>query len=151
MSVHAMRKAMTTHTSQAHRKATSQNPQESNTRKQVGEVGEPYSNSNHEIWATEIYEPRVLQASVHHLHRTRRGQWLHAGVSEINLRNPALNHTTRKSHHNPFQLTIWPSGTWTMIGKTWVDQMSRLKVSVSPFSRETRPTRETITTLRTWV
>jgi hypothetical protein len=41
MSDHAMRKAMTTNTSQAHRKATSQNPQESNTRKQVGEVGEP--------------------------------------------------------------------------------------------------------------
>jgi hypothetical protein len=36
-----MRKAMTINTSQAHRKATSQNPQESNTRRQVGEVGEP--------------------------------------------------------------------------------------------------------------
>jgi hypothetical protein len=31
MSVHAMRKAMTTNTSQAHRKATRQIPQESNT------------------------------------------------------------------------------------------------------------------------
>jgi hypothetical protein len=29
-----------------------------------------------------------------HLHRMRRGRWLSAGVSEINLRNPALNHTT---------------------------------------------------------
>jgi hypothetical protein len=48
MSVHAMRKAMTTNTSQARRKATSQIPQESNTRKQVGEVGEPYSDSDHE-------------------------------------------------------------------------------------------------------
>jgi hypothetical protein len=36
-----MRKAMTINTSQAYRKATSQNPQESNTRRQVGEVGEP--------------------------------------------------------------------------------------------------------------
>jgi hypothetical protein len=40
-----MRKAMTTNTSQAHRKATSQNPQESNTRKQLGEVREPYNDS----------------------------------------------------------------------------------------------------------
>jgi hypothetical protein len=44
-----MRKAMTTNTSQAHIKATCQIPQESDTRKQVGEVGEPYSNSSHEI------------------------------------------------------------------------------------------------------
>jgi hypothetical protein len=42
-----MRKAMTTNTSQAHRKATSQITQESNTQKQVGEVGEPYSDSNY--------------------------------------------------------------------------------------------------------
>jgi hypothetical protein len=41
-------KAMTTNTSQSHIKATSQNPQESNTRKHVGEVGEPYSDSGHE-------------------------------------------------------------------------------------------------------
>jgi hypothetical protein len=45
MSVHAMRKIMTTNTNQAHKKAISQNPQESNIRKQVGEVGEPYSDS----------------------------------------------------------------------------------------------------------
>jgi hypothetical protein len=44
-----MRKAMTTNTSQAHRKATGQIPQESNTRKQVGEVREPYSDPGHEI------------------------------------------------------------------------------------------------------
>jgi hypothetical protein len=43
-----MRKAMTTNTSQAHKKDTSQIPQESNTRKQVGEVGEPYGDSGHE-------------------------------------------------------------------------------------------------------
>jgi hypothetical protein len=48
MGVHAMRKAMTTHTSQAHIKATCQIAQESGTRKQVGEVGEPYSDSGHE-------------------------------------------------------------------------------------------------------
>jgi hypothetical protein len=42
-----MRKAMTTNTSQEHRKATSQIPQESNTRKQMGEVGEPYCDSGH--------------------------------------------------------------------------------------------------------
>jgi hypothetical protein len=44
-----MRKAMTTNTSQAHRKATSQISQESDTRKQVGEIGEPYSDPGHEI------------------------------------------------------------------------------------------------------
>jgi hypothetical protein len=49
MSDHAMRKAMTINTRQAHRKDTSKITQESNTRKQVGEVGEPYSNSNHEM------------------------------------------------------------------------------------------------------
>jgi hypothetical protein len=43
-----MRKDMTTHTSQAHRKTTSQNPQESNTRKQVAEDGEQSSDSGHE-------------------------------------------------------------------------------------------------------
>jgi hypothetical protein len=49
MSVHAMRKAMTTNISEAQRKATSQISQESNTRKHVGEVGEPYSDSGHEM------------------------------------------------------------------------------------------------------
>jgi hypothetical protein len=34
-------------TRQAHRKSTSQIPQESNPRKQVGEVGESYSDSGH--------------------------------------------------------------------------------------------------------
>jgi hypothetical protein len=49
MSDHAMRKAMTINTRQAHRKATSKIPQELNTRKQVDEVGEPYSDSGHEM------------------------------------------------------------------------------------------------------
>jgi hypothetical protein len=44
-----MRKAMTINTTQAHRKATSQIPQESNTQMQVGEVEEPYSDSSHEM------------------------------------------------------------------------------------------------------
>jgi hypothetical protein len=48
MSDHAMKKAMITNTSQAHRKATSQNTQESNTQKQVGELGEPYNDFGHE-------------------------------------------------------------------------------------------------------
>jgi hypothetical protein len=106
-----MRKAMTTNASQAHRKATSQISQESNTQKQAGEVREPYSDSGHETWVTGIHDPRVLQASVHHLYRMRRGQWLRAGVSEINLRNPTLNHATIRGFHNPLQLTIWLSGT----------------------------------------
>jgi hypothetical protein len=97
MSVHALRKAMTTSISQAHKKATSQIPQESNTWKQVGEVGEPYNDSGHETWANGMYEPHVLQSSVQHLHGMRRGRRLSAGVSEINLRNPAFNHTTRGS------------------------------------------------------
>jgi hypothetical protein len=40
--------------------------------------------------ATEIHESPVLQASVHHLHRTRKGRWLSVGVSEINLKNPVF-------------------------------------------------------------
>jgi hypothetical protein len=47
MSVHAMRKAMTTNTNQAHIKATCQIPQESDTQKQVSDVGEPYSDFDH--------------------------------------------------------------------------------------------------------
>jgi hypothetical protein len=39
------------------------------------------------------------------------GRWLSAGVSEINLRNPALNHAIRRSFHSPLHLTTWPSGT----------------------------------------
>jgi hypothetical protein len=37
-----------------------------------------------------------------------------------------------------------------MIGKMWAIQMSQLKVGVSPSSRKTRPTWETITMMRTW-
>jgi hypothetical protein len=151
MSVHAMRKAMTTNTSQAYRKATSQNPQESNTRKQMSEVGEPYSDSGHETWETGIHEPCVFQASVHHLHRTRRGRWLRVEVSGTHLRNPALNHASRIGFHNPLHLTTWPSGTWITMGKTWTMQVSRLKVSVRPSSRKIGSTRETITMMRTWV
>jgi hypothetical protein len=40
---------MTTNTSQAHRKATRQIPQESNTQRQVGEVEESYSDPGHEM------------------------------------------------------------------------------------------------------
>jgi hypothetical protein len=97
-----------------------------------------------------VHEPCVLQASVHHLYRMRKGRWLSAGVSEINLRNPALNHTTRGCLHNPLHFTIWPSGTWTTMGKTWTIQVSRLKVSVRPSGKKTRHTLEMITMLRTW-
>jgi hypothetical protein len=58
------------------------------------ETGEPFLVFDHVSWATRIHEPLVLQASVHHLHKMRRGQWLSAGVSEIKLRNPTLNHVT---------------------------------------------------------
>jgi hypothetical protein len=47
---------------------------------------------------------------VHHLHRTRKVRWLSAEVSEINLRNPALNHATRRGFHSPLHLTTWSSG-----------------------------------------
>jgi hypothetical protein len=47
MSVHAMSTAMTTNTSQAYIKATCQIAQESDTQKQVSDVGEPYSDFEH--------------------------------------------------------------------------------------------------------
>jgi hypothetical protein len=78
---------------------------------QGSEAGEPFLVFGHVSWATRIHGPRVLQASIHYLHRMRKGRWLSAGVSEINLWNPALNHTTWESLHNPFHFTIWPSGT----------------------------------------
>jgi hypothetical protein len=117
---------------------------------QGSEAGELFLVSGHVSWAIGIHEPRVLQASIHHLHRTRKGEWLSARVSEINLRNPALNHETRRRFHSPLHLTTWPSGTWTMTGKVWTIQVSQLKVGERPYSRKTRPTRETITTMRTW-
>jgi hypothetical protein len=36
------------------------------------------------------------------VHGMRKGRWLSAGVSKINLRNLALNHATRRSLHNHF-------------------------------------------------
>jgi hypothetical protein len=117
---------------------------------QRSEDGESFLVSGYVLWATGIYEPHVLQTSVHHLHRMRKGQWLSAGVSEINLRNPALNHVTRRSFHSPFHLTTWSSGTWTMTGKAWTVQVSLLKVGKEPSSRKIRPTQETITTMRVW-
>jgi hypothetical protein len=92
----------------------------------------------------------VLESSVQHLHRVRRGRWLGAGVSEINLRNPALNHATWGSLHNLFHITIWTSGTRTTTGKMWTVQVSRLKTGVRSSSRKTMPMREAITTMRTW-
>jgi hypothetical protein len=41
----------------------------------------------------------------------RKDQWFSARVSEINLRNPSLNHATRRSFHIPLHLTAWLSGT----------------------------------------
>jgi hypothetical protein len=72
---------------------------------QGSEAGEPFLVSGHMSWATGIHEPRVLQASVHHLHRMRKGLCFSAGVSEINLKNPALNHATRRSFYSPLYLT----------------------------------------------
>jgi hypothetical protein len=74
---------------------------------QVSEAGEPFLISGHVSRATGIHEPHVLQASIYHLHRTRKGRWLSAGVSEINLRNSALNHATRRGFHNPLHVTTW--------------------------------------------
>jgi hypothetical protein len=116
---------------------------------QGSEAGEQFLIFGYVSWATRIHESRVLQASIHHLHRTRRGRRLNAGVSEINLRNPALNHATRRSFHGPLKLTIWPSGTWTMTRKAWNIQVSQLKVSVSPSSMETMPTWKMVITMRT--
>jgi hypothetical protein len=39
---------------------------------QESEVGEPFLIFGHVSQATRIHEPRVLQASVHHLHRMRK-------------------------------------------------------------------------------
>jgi hypothetical protein len=117
---------------------------------QGSKAEEPFLVSGYVSWATGIHESCVLQASVHHLHRMRKGRWLSAGVREINLRNPALNHATRRSFHSPLYLTTWPSGTWTTMEKAWTIQMSRLKVEKGPSSGKTRPTQETVTTMRTW-
>jgi hypothetical protein len=97
---------------------------------QGNEVGEPFLISGHMSRATEIHEPHVLQASDHHLHRMRRSRWLGAEVNEINFRNPALNHATRRSLYNLLHIAIWTSGTRTTMGKTWTVQVSRLKTGV---------------------
>jgi hypothetical protein len=76
------------------------------------------------LWATGIHKPLVLQASVKHLHRMRRSRWLSTGVNEINLSNSALNHAAWGILYSPLHLTIWPSGTWAMTGKSWTIQMS---------------------------
>jgi hypothetical protein len=73
---------------------------------QGSEAGEPFLVSSHVSWATGIHELLVLQASIHHLHRMRRGWWLSAEVSEIKLRNLALNHVTWGGLYNLLHLTI---------------------------------------------
>jgi hypothetical protein len=115
------------------------------------EARELFLITGHVSWATRVHEPLVLQASVQHLRRMRKDRWLSAGFSEINHRNSALNYATRRDFHSPLHLTIWPSGMWAMMGKMWTIQVSRLKVRARPSSRKTGPTRETITTMRTWV
>jgi hypothetical protein len=87
---------------------------------QGSEAGETFLISGHMPWVTRIHEPLVLQTSVHHLHRMRRGRWLGARVSEIKLRNLALNHVTWGSIHSLLYLTIWVSRTWTTMGKMWI-------------------------------
>jgi hypothetical protein len=116
---------------------------------QGSEAGESFLVFGYVSWATGIHEPRVLQAFVHHQHRTRKGRWFSVRISEINLRNAALNHENRRGFHSPLHLTTWPNGTWTMMGKAWTVQVSQLKVGEGPSSGKTRPTRETITTMRT--
>jgi hypothetical protein len=87
--------------------------------KHESEVGEPSSDSCPVSRATRVHQPHVLQTSVHQLHRMRIGRWLSAGVSEINLSNPAHNDATRGCLHTSLHFTIWPSGTWSTTGKTW--------------------------------
>jgi hypothetical protein len=84
---------------------------------QGSETGELFLISGHVSWTTEIHELRVLQASIHHLHRMRKGRWLSTGVSEINFRNATLNHTTWEDLHSLLHLTMWTSGMLTTIGK----------------------------------
>jgi hypothetical protein len=74
--------------------------------KHGSEVGEPFSDSCHVLRAIGVHQPNVLQSSVQHLHRTKRGRWLNAGVSEINLRNSALNHVTWGGLYSLLHLTL---------------------------------------------
>jgi hypothetical protein len=80
--------------SQALRKVTKQIPTRITHEKHGSEVGEQFSDSGHVSRVTRVHQSHVLQSFDQHLHRTRRDRWLSVGVSEINLRNPALNHMT---------------------------------------------------------
>jgi hypothetical protein len=60
-----------------------------------GEIGEPFSISGHVSRATGVHQPHVLQSSIVHLHRTREGRWLCAGVSEKIL---VIQHLTSHLH-----------------------------------------------------
>jgi hypothetical protein len=72
MSVHSMRKAMSLNESTT-KKSHKPNFHKNQTHeKHESEVGEPFSDSGHVSRATEVHQPHVLQASVHHLHRTRK-------------------------------------------------------------------------------
>jgi hypothetical protein len=105
----------------------------------------------HVSWATGVHQSLVLQTSIHHLHRMREGRWLSAGVSEKNLRNLVFNHTIWASLHNSLHLTIWASGTWTVMGKAWTIKVTQLKVRIDTSSGKTMSTRGTNTTMRAWV
>jgi hypothetical protein len=77
------------------KKSHKENSHKNETHEKHGsEVAKPFSDPGHMSRATEVHQPHVLQSFIQHLHRTRRGQWLSAGDSEINLRNLALNHAT---------------------------------------------------------
>jgi hypothetical protein len=136
--------------SQTPRKATTNSHRNQTHEKHESEAGEPFCDSSHVSRATRVHQPHVLQSSVQHLHRTRRGWWLSVGGSEKNLRDPALNYATWESLHNLLYITIWTRGTRTMMRKTWTVQVSRLKTCVRSSYRKTMCTRETITTMRTW-
>jgi hypothetical protein len=85
----------------------SYHPQKSHTLCVIGsEAGESFLVLDHVSRATGIHEPRVLQTTVHHLYRMRKGRWLNARVSEKNFRNPTLNHTIRRGFHSPLHLII---------------------------------------------
>jgi hypothetical protein len=150
-SVHAMRKKLwplnESSTEKSHKSNSHKNQAHE---KHWSKVGEPFSDSSHVSRATGVHQPHVLQSSVQHLHRTRRGRWFSAGVSEINLRNLPLNHVTWGSLHCPLHLSLWTSGMRTTTGKTWTIQVFGFKAGVRLSSRKTMPTREMITTMRTW-
>jgi hypothetical protein len=98
--------------SQLVRKATNQNPTKIKHTKSMGVRLE-----NH--LATLVMYRKQSESINHMFPRPpsityigrEKGRWLRAGVSEINLRNLALNHTTRGSIHNLLHFTIGLSGT----------------------------------------